>query len=170
MTFDLDTWAAQFTTPEDRPSPDFSQPELAAKLQFDLPRLVYAMGLRPPFGVDPDDWMQDLRMTVYARSLGKGKWDSARGRGMVSWMCMCAKSRSMNIHRQSVSSKANLVRLCSIEQVNMGTIESWSGDGLPGIQSGVPKHARTAKAAQQRERRSEQQRARRSKAASLALD
>lgn len=169
MTFDLVAFCNSFnpttTNPDpDRPSPDFSQPELAAKLQFDLPRLVYAMGLRPPFGVDPDDWMQDLRMTVYARSLGKGKWDSARGRGMVSWMCMCAKSRSMNIHRQAVSSKANLVRLCSIEQMNMNTLEAWSGDGV-GVQNGVPKWQRAAKAALQRERRAEQQRLRRATAA-----
>ena len=78
---------------------------------------------------------------------------------------MCAKSRSMNIHRQAVSSKANLVRLCSIEQMNMNTLESWSGEGLPGIQSGTPKWQRTAKAAQQRERRTAQQRLRRAQTA-----
>jgi hypothetical protein len=160
MNFDLDTWASSFNPTPDRPSPDFSQPELAAKLQFDLPRLVYAMGLRPPFGVDPDDWMQDLRMTVYARSLGKGKWDSARGRGMVSWMCMCAKSRSMNLHRTATSKKANVIMLCTTGQVEAGLIESYSGEGI-GLQNGIPKWQRSAKAAGQRASRAAAQRLRR---------
>ena len=64
MTFDLNDWAAQFTTPEDRPSPDFNEPEWARRLMQDVPKLVYAARLRPPYGMDEEDWLSDLRETL----------------------------------------------------------------------------------------------------------
>lgn len=171
--FNLEAWAASFNPAanEDRPSPDWNDPVMAHKLMHEVPKLAFGMGLRPPYGWDESDFMAELQLTLILRSRGKGKWDPARGRAKwSSWACMVMQTRSQNLHRSTVGQKANLVRLCSIEQMNMNTIESWSGDGLPGIQSGAPKHQRTAKALQQRERRSEQQRARRAQAASLALD
>jgi hypothetical protein len=171
MTFDLNDWAASFNpTSEDHPSPDWDDPVMAHRLMHEVPKLAHSIGLRPPFGWDEDCWHQELRETLIKRSRGKGKWDPTRGRTKwSSWACMVMQTRSQNLHRSTVGEKANLVRLCSIEQMNMGTLESWSGDGLPGIQSGTPKHQRTAKALQQRQRRAAQQRTRRAKAASIAV-
>ena len=170
--FDLEAFCNSFNpTNPDRPSPDWDDPVMAHKLMYEVPKLAHGIGLRAPYGWDEDEFMSELQLTLILRSRGRGKWDPTRGRAKwSSWACMVMQTRSQNLHRSAVSSKANLVRLCSIEQMNMGTLESWSGDGLPGIQSGTPKHQRTAKALQQRQRRAEQQRARRSKAASLALD
>ena len=171
MTFDLNDWAASFNpTNPDRPSPDWDDPVMAHKLMYEVPKLAHGIGLRAPYGWDEDEFMSELQLTLILRSRGRGKWDPARGRAKwSSWACMVMQTRSQNLHRSTVGEKANLVKLCSIEQMNMGTIESYDGEGI-GVQNGVPKHQRTAKAAQQRERRSEQQRTRRAKAASIAMD
>ena len=171
MNFDLEAFCNSFNpTSEDRPSPDWDDPVMAHRLMHEVPKLAFGIGLRPPYGWTEEDWIAELQLTLILRSRGRGKWDPARGRAKwSSWACMVLQTRSQNLHRSTVGEKANLVTLCSIEQMNMNTIESWSGDGLPGIQSGVPKHQRTAKAAQQRERRAGQQRTRRAKAAALAV-
>ena len=175
MTFDLEDFCNSFnpttTNPDpDRPSPDWDDPVMAHKLYTEVPKLAFGIGLRAPYGWDESDFMAELQLTLILRSRGKGKWDPARGRAKwSSWACMVMQTRSQNLHRSAVSSKANLVRLCSIEQMNMNTLEGYDGEGI-GVQNGVPKWQRTAKAALQRERRAEQQRARRAQAASLALD
>ena len=176
MTFDLEAFCNSFnpttTNPDpDRPSPDFNDPVMAHKLMHEVPKLAFGIGLRPPYGWTEEDWIAELQLTLILRSRGKGKWNPERGRAKwSSWACMVLQTRNANLYRQAVSSKANLVRLCTSGMMEAGYLESWSGDGLPGIQSGVPKWQRAAKAAQQRERRTEQQRARRAKAASLAMD
>ena len=170
--FNLESWLEQFnptTADPDRPSPDFSQPEWARRLMYDVPRLARAAGQFPPYGWDEDCWHQELRETLIKRSQGRGKWDPARGRTTwASWATLVMQTRNINLRRSTVGEKANLVMLCTIEQVNMNTIESYDGEGIT-IQNGVPKWQRAAKAAQQRERRSEQQRTRRAKAAALAV-
>lgn len=174
MTFDLEAFCNSFnpttTNPDsDRPSPDFNDPVMAHKLMHEVPKLAFGIGLRPPYGWDESDFMAELQLTLILRSRGKGKWDPARGRAKwSSWACMVMQTRSQNLHRSAVSSKANLVRLCSIEQMNMNTLEGYDGEGI-GVQNGVPKWQRTAKAAQQRERRAEQQRARRAQASAAGV-
>ena len=171
--FNLESWLEQFnpTNPNnDRPSPDFSQPEWARRLMHDVPRLARAAGQLPPYGWDESDWHQELRETLLKRSQGKGKWDPARGRTTwASWATLVMQTRNINLRRSTVGEKANLVMLCTSGMVESGYIENYDGEGIT-IQNGVPKWQRAAKAAQQRQRRSEQQRARRAQAAALALD
>lgn len=169
MNFDLNDWANAFNPTPDRPSPDWSEPEWAAKLHTEVPRLAHGIGLRPPYGWTEEDWIAELQLTLILRSRGRGKWDPARGRTKwSSWACMVLQTRNANLYRHSVSSKANTVRLCTSGMMEAGYLESYDGEGI-GIQNGVPKHQRTAKALQQRERRSEQQRARRAQAAAIAV-
>jgi len=175
MTFDLEAFCNSFNPPttnpdSDRPSPDWNDPVMAHRLMHEVPKLAFGIGLRPPYGWTEEDWIAELQLTLILRSRGKGKWNPERGRAKwSSWACMVLQTRSQNLHRSTVGEKANLVTLCSIEQMNMNTIESYDGEGIT-IQNGVPKWQRAAKAAQQRARRTEQQRTRRAKAASLALD
>ena len=161
--FDLNDWASSFNPDLDRPSPDFNAPEWAHRLMHDVPKLVYAAKLRPPFGMDEEDWLSDLRETLLKRSRSpKSKWSPARGRTTwSSWCTLVCASRSMNIYRQFTSARSRITVLCTSGMMESGYLESWSGDGV-GIQSGTPKHLR-AKAAQQRERRA------RLKAASLGV-
>lgn len=158
--FNLEAWASQFTsTPESRPSPDFSDPVMAQRLLEDVPRLARASGQHPPPGWAEEDWVAELQLTLILRSRGKGKWDPARGRTTwASWATMVMQTRNLNLWRCATSPKANIVMLCTAGMVEAGYLESWSGEGIT-IQSGIPRYQRQRKAAQQRLRR-----------AALALD
>ena len=165
MNFDLNDWANAFNPTPDRPSPDWSEPEWAAKLHTEVPRLAHGIGLRPPYGWAEEDWIAELQLTLILRSRGRGKWDPARGRTKwSSWAALVMQSRNANLYRYSVSKKANVIMLCTTGQVEAGLIESYSGEGI-GLQNGIPKWQRSAKAAGQRASRAAAQRLRRAKAA-----
>jgi hypothetical protein len=162
MTFDLEAFCNSFNpTNDDRPSPDWDDPVMAHRLMHEVPKLAHSIGLRPPFGWDEDCWHQELRETLIKRSRGKGKWDPTRGRTKwSSWACMVMQSRNANLFRYATSKKANVIMLCTAGQVESGLIENYSGEGI-GLQNGIPKWQRSAKAAGQRASRAAAQRLRR---------
>ena len=100
--FNLESWLEQFnpTSDPDRPSPDWSEPEWAAKLYTEVPKLAFGIGLRPPYGWTEEDWIAELQLTLILRSRGRGKWNPERGRAKwSSWACMVLQTRNANLYR-----------------------------------------------------------------------
>ncbi len=93
----------------ERPSPDWDNDPAAARVLATLPQYARHLRLRPPVGTDPDDWIQDLRLTLVVRSHSmKSRWDPSRGKSSpASWAAQVMRSRSQNIHRDATRQRSH---------------------------------------------------------------
>ena len=56
---------------------------------------------RPPEGVDWEDFLQEVRVCLIRRSMSpKSRWDPNRGKTWSAWVCMVARSFSINYHKK----------------------------------------------------------------------
>jgi hypothetical protein len=110
----------------ERPSPDWERDPRAAHLLVSLPRFAGHLKLRPPLGMDPDDWIQDLRITLVVRSHSlRSRWDPARGKQTpASWAAQIMRSRTKNIYRNE------RLRLSRLGPADLAGIESYGGGAV----------------------------------------
>lgn len=81
------------------PSPNWSEPEWAHRLQHHIPALTRKVTL-PPYGVEWEDFLQEVRQILIVRSHSpKSKWDPRRA-GWPGWCCLVIKTFSMNLHKK----------------------------------------------------------------------
>ena len=110
-----------------RPSPDWDNDPRAAHLLTSLPRFCRHLRLAPPVGMDPDDWISDLRLTLIIRSRSmKSRWNPARGKSTPSsWAAQVLRSRSQNLWRNERLRQSRVGHLPSGEPEQ--GIESYGG-------------------------------------------
>ena len=123
----------------DRPSPDWSDPVWAQRLNTDIRRLIHFV-TRPPAGYLWEDFEGDMILEIIRCSWSKkSQWDPSRGGGWVHWACKIIKHRSMNFHAK-VRSRRTLILtepeedyFPMIEESVLPTVRR--EDLLPGLQS-----------------------------------
>lgn len=121
-------------------SPDFSQPEWAKRLQEDVPRLAASAGIAPPPGMDLEDWLQELRLTLILRSTSeRSQWKPSRGRTTwAGWAILVMKSKSINLWRYTQTNRSQLV--AHGHSASQALVEDYSGSPIWGSPRGCLPH------------------------------